>query len=241
MPQARTDTGPTTPTDPKHRRAENLQACRVGQIPGLRPRHRPGQGEVAAADVQVVDELDAATHRITIAWLLDKPSLPLRRTRLRILASYLRWLTSADPATAPLTAERHVDTYCLTALATGLPPTGKPLARATVMRRRAILASFYAYARQARATPSPHRGVHPPTPYERRLLRAGAAHLAEQGHVAEAAAVALLEATGTTVTALGRLTARDIHLTDDTGLALITLHAAVTTSSPFPSRPTCAP
>ncbi|NUP64336.1 MAG: hypothetical protein HOW71_19415 [Nonomuraea sp.] len=160
------------------------------------------------------------------AWLLDKPSLPLRRTRLRVLASYLRWLRSADPAAAPLAAEHQVDSYCLAALTTGLPPSGRPLAKATVIRRGAVLVSFYAFARRARAIPPPHHGnaVRPPTPAERHLIRAGAAHLAGEGRLAAATAVALLEATGTTVTALARLTARDLHLVGGTELALITLH-----------------
>ncbi|NRQ35061.1 FAD-dependent oxidoreductase [Nonomuraea sp. NN258] len=137
-----------------------------------------------------------------------------RRSCLRDLASYLRWLGETEPGLEPLAASgAHLDAYCYAALTTGLRTPGRPLAPSTVAGRRARLASFYAFAWRHGATRSPHpvNGASPLTRTERRLLRAGVARLAETGRTAEALAVALLESTGASVAALAALTTDDLH------------------------------
>ncbi|MEV0353311.1 hypothetical protein AB0H88_46815 [Nonomuraea sp. NPDC050680] len=214
----------------------------VGQIPGLRPRLRPGDGgEVPAADVDLVDALDPRTRRTVTAWLREKASAPQRQTRLRVLASFLRWLHTAEPALDLLTAtEAQLDAYCYTALTTGVRTSGKPLTRTTVIRRRATLASFYAFARLSGADRS-HRGLTgtpPLTPAERRLLRTGAGRLADEGRWAEALAVALLEATGASVEALAALTAHDVRPSAPADrLTLITLRDGRDGIVAFPVSP----
>ncbi|MEV1243328.1 hypothetical protein ACIBO2_33155 [Nonomuraea sp. NPDC050022] len=224
------------------RPASHPEPAGVAQIPGLRPRLRAGDGgEVPAADVDLVDALDPRTRRTVTAWLSEKPSAPLRQTRLRILASFLRWLHTAEPALDLLTAtEAQLDAYCYTALTTGVRASGKPLTRATVIRRRATLASFYAFARRTGADRS-HRGVTgtpPLTPAERRLLRTGARRLADDGRWAEALAVALLEATGACVEALAALTAHDVRPSAPADqLTLITLRDGRDGVVAFPVSP----
>ncbi|WP_049573907.1 hypothetical protein [Nonomuraea sp. SBT364] len=179
----------------------------VGQIEGLGPR------QVPAGDVALLDELDPLTWRVVAAWLQGRPSAARRRTCLRVLASWLRWLYASEPALEPLAASgSHLDAYCYAALTTGAGTSGKPLAKATVAGRRATLASFYAFAGQSGAMRrrSPN-GTPPLTRTERRLLRGGVARLAEDGRPAEALAVALLEATGASVDSLAALTVHDVH------------------------------
>ena len=186
----------------------------AGQLDGLRPRRR-GRDGVPAADIDLVDALDPLTRRAIMAWLTDRSSPTRRRTCLRVLASWLRWLRAAEPALEPLaTSGAHLDAYCYAALTTGVGTSGKPLAQATVAGRRATLASFYAYAercgaiRAQRVTNSASRL----TREERRLLRQGIARLAGDGRRAEALAVALLEATGASVDALAALSDRAVHV-----------------------------
>lgn len=192
----------------------------VGRLEGLHRRH-------LKADVELIDALDPLTRRTVAAWLADRPSPARRQACLRILASWLRWLRAAEPALEPLaTCGAHVDAYCYAALTTGVGPSGRPLAPATVSRRRAILASFHAFAvrcgavRQQRLADS----ASPVTREERRLLRRGIARLADDGRCAEALAVALLEATGASVAALAALTVCDLHMTPgDDPLGVIVL------------------
>ncbi|WP_143043958.1 hypothetical protein [Nonomuraea jiangxiensis] len=277
----------------------------VGHLAGLRPRGRSGAGgDVRGADVELVDALDLPTWRTVVAWLRDTPSMAGRRSRLQILAAFMRWLRTLDPATELLAASgTHLDRYCEAArsgaLTVGVRTPGKPLAGATVARRRTALSSFYAYAWQYGAVRQTHAAAPPParareavprrgsvrdtdpqagtdtgsqagtdarpqagtdagqrvgaardagskagtdggqqagtdtrprvgavhdagsradgapvpgvTPEERRLLRQGVGRLAAEGRSVEAAAVALLEATGASAATLARLTAQDIH------------------------------
>lgn len=214
----------------------------VGHIAGLKPRLRPRDGgDVPGADVALVDELDPLTRHVVTAWLRDNASAALRQTRLRVLASFLRWLYTAEPALELLAAtEAQLDAYCYAALTTGVRTPGKPLAGATVVRRRAVLASFYAFACRYGAI-RPRRdvtGTPPPTPAERRLLRTGVTRLADDGRWAEALAVALLEATGTSVEALAALTAHDVHpLAGDGRPTLITLRGGRDDIVAFPVSP----
>ncbi|WP_223190270.1 hypothetical protein, partial [Nonomuraea terrae] len=205
----------------------------VGEIAGLRPRRRPGDGgEVSGPDVDLVDGLTPAARRVVRAWLLDRPSAAARQARLQVLAAFLRWLNASEPALDPLAATgAHLDAYCDAALTgtltVGVRRPGKPLSGATVNRRRAVLSSFYAFAWRTGAV---SHAVHPagePRPLtrdDRRLLRRGVARLAAGGRAAEAVAVALLEATGAPVAALADLTVQDLRgIADDGGPALVTV------------------
>jgi integrase len=206
--------------------AGSPEVTSVGQVAGLRPRGRPGDGgEVGAADVDLLDALDPLTWRTAVSWLRETPSAATRRTRLKVLAAFLRWLRSLRPALEPLAvAGSHLDAYYKAAragtLTIGVRTPGKPLADATVARKRAALSSFYAFVWRSGVVRHPVAGSQPttahdaepaPTRQERRLLRLGIARLAAESRPAEAAAVALLEVTGACVGALARLTVQDIR------------------------------
>ncbi|MEU8246707.1 hypothetical protein [Nonomuraea sp. NPDC048916] len=198
----------------------------VGQLAGLRPRRRARDGgEAPGADVDLVDALDAPVWRTVADWLADAPSPAGRRTRLRVLAAFLRWLHSLRPAVELLAVtEDHLDSYRDAAasgtLAVGVRTPGKPLGNSTVAKRSATLWSFYTYARLRGAPrPGPAAGAEPAesrragvnrplTREERRLLREGVAQLAGDGRLTAAAAVALLEGTGAPMGTLAGLTTR---------------------------------
>ncbi|WP_101790702.1 hypothetical protein [Nonomuraea indica] len=237
----------------------------IGRLAGLRPRRRPGDGgEVSGADVDLVDALDPLGRGTVTAWLRDTPSPAQRQVRLRVLASFLRWLRATEPGLGLLAVTgAEVERYCTAALAGGPPAgppaasssgsssgssrgpsggpsggsglPGRPLATATVARRRAVLDAFYAYAWRCGAlragcqtgTAGTAGGREVPcdppcdgsrdggaaegiTREERRLLRRGVARLATGGLAAQAAAVALLDATGADVDALATLTPQDL-------------------------------
>ncbi|MBB6347473.1 hypothetical protein ACWGH8_05710 [Nonomuraea muscovyensis] len=218
----------------------------IGQVAGLRPRRRPGDGgEVSGADVDVVDALDPLGRRTVTGWLLDTPSPTMRRGRLRVLASFVRWLRAAEPGRALLAVTgAQVERYCAAALGGELPGgpgvSGKPLANVTVARRRAALEAFYGYAWRhgaLLASCDAPEGVGALTRDERRLLRRGVACLAADGRAAEAAAVALLEATGACVDALAGLTARDLCTVADGaggGSAVVVLQTGRDDIAAFP-------
>ncbi|WP_188193210.1 hypothetical protein [Nonomuraea sp. SYSU D8015] len=205
----------------------------VGQLAGLRPRRRPRDGgEVTGADVDLLDALDPLTWRTVAAWLHGKPSAATRQVGLQVLASFLRWLRSKEPALELLAVTgSHLDAYCEAARIGALPRTpARPLADKTVARKRSALLSFYAFAWQCgvvRHNPVPGpRGVRVRradaartlTREERRLLRQGVARLAADGRTAEATAVALLESTGASADALAGLTRQNVHgVPDGTG------------------------
>ncbi|MGW0807797.1 hypothetical protein [Nonomuraea sp. NPDC002799] len=217
----------------------------AGQISGLRPRVRPGDGgDVPGADVDLVDALDPATWRVVTGWLREDVSTTTRQARLQALASFLRWLQATRPALDPLAVTgTHLDAYCADALsgaaAVGTRTPGKPLAKATVARRRAAVSSFYAFAWNGGAVRSPH-DTRSLTMDERRLLRRGVAHLAADGRQAEALAVALLEATGTSVGALAALTPESVHAVGDQA-AVITLRDHRGDLVAFPAPPPVVP
>ncbi|MFI7701123.1 tyrosine-type recombinase/integrase [Nonomuraea sp. NPDC049480] len=198
----------------------------VGQLPGLRPRRRPRDGgEVAGADMDLMDALDPLTWRTVAAWLHGRPSLATRQVGLQVLASFLRWLRAQEPALELLSVTgAHLDAYCAAARIGALPRTpGRPLTDKTVARKRSTLLSFYTFAWQCgvvRHNPVPgsraarvHRAdsTRTLTREERRLLRQGIARLAADGRTGEAAAVALLESTGASADALAALTRQDVH------------------------------
>ncbi|MBN6056875.1 hypothetical protein JYK22_33415, partial [Nonomuraea sp. RK-328] len=207
-----------------------VRVASVGQIGGLRPRRHPGDGgDVDGADVDLVDGLGLISRRTAAAWLHDSSSHGARRFRLRTLASFLRWLRSSHPGLALLDATGvHVRQYCDAALAGRLPQRpGKPLAGATVSRRHAVLTSLYHFAWEAGSIRAGHdddtrpapasaaSGTATPTRDERRALRLGVAKLAAEGHTAEAAAVALLDATGAPAEAVAGVTRQDLRVVAD--------------------------
>ncbi|WP_431912695.1 hypothetical protein [Nonomuraea jabiensis] len=186
----------------------------VGQIAGLRPR----------ADVALLDALDHHTRRTVAAWLLDRPSTATRQACLQTLAGFLRWLQAAEPGLGLLAATgAHLDAYCeqarIGALTVGVRNPGRALSGATVARKHRALSSFYWFAwsigaiRQGdgNAMPAGEPQSLAITREERRLLRHGASRLAADGRVAEAVAVALIEATGASVATLAGLTSEDLH------------------------------
>ncbi|MFD1935489.1 hypothetical protein ACFSKW_28855 [Nonomuraea mangrovi] len=181
------------------------------------------------ADIDVVDALDELSRQTVTAWLQSAPSHGLRKTRLRVVAAFLRWLHAAEPALGLLAVTgAEVDHYCA-ALAGGLAGgqgVSRPLANATVTRKRAILTSLYAFAwrsgalrtsqRAAKAAEDSNSGTSGGfTRDERRLLRRGIARLAADGRSTEAAAVALLEATGACVDVLATVAPQDFRLVAD--------------------------
>ncbi|MGV9308976.1 MULTISPECIES: hypothetical protein [unclassified Nonomuraea] len=200
----------------------------VGQIPGLRPRRRPGDGgTVSGADIEVVDTLDELSRQTVTAWLQSTPSPAARQTRLRVVAAFLRWLRATEPGLGLLSVTgAEVDRYCAAARAGGLS-TPKPLSGTTVARKRAVLTSLYTFAwrsgalRASRhATQTPAEGGDSGAPGvltrdERRLLRRGIARLAADGRSAEAAAVGLLEATGACGDVLADVAPQDFRLVAD--------------------------
>ncbi|MET7329777.1 hypothetical protein [Nonomuraea sp. NPDC005650] len=200
------------------RAARRRSKSGVGQIAGLRPR----------ADVELIDSLDQHTRRTVAAWLSDRPSAAARQACLQTLAAFVRWLQAAEPGLGLLAATgAHLDAYCEQArsgaLTVGVRNPGKALSGATVTKKHRALSSFYWFAwsigaiRQgaavARPAGEPQVADHPPTitRQERRLLRHGASRLAEDGRVAEAVAVALIEATGAGAAALACLSSEDLH------------------------------
>ncbi|WP_379534818.1 hypothetical protein [Nonomuraea purpurea] len=219
----------------------------AGQIPGLRPRRNPGDGgEVPGADVDLIDGLDPQARRAVDAWLRERPSTAARQLGLQAMASFLRWLSVAEPDVAPLAATgTHVDAYCQAALTGGLTVgvrrPGRPLAKATVGRRRTALASFYAFVWRCGAL-RPRRagdGMRPLTRQERRLLRQGVAHLAADGRSTEAVAVALLVSCGASVSALAGMTAEDVHAV--AGGGIVTLRDSRGDVVAFPVPPLARP
>ncbi|WP_030174019.1 tyrosine-type recombinase/integrase [Spirillospora albida] len=185
-------------------------ATSVGDIPGLSPRRRRGEGEVAAAVVDLVDRLPRPQPWNTVAaWLRSFDSLETRRTYLASLAAFLRWLELAAPQYELFTVTEDVliaykdQIGTATGTAAELLPGGRPLRPSTVARRIAALRSLYGYAVRRHALPhNPASFVDPPrtpgsgtTPAQSKdtaaALMRGAEHIADR-HPADAAAVGLL-------------------------------------------------
>ncbi|MFC9977847.1 tyrosine-type recombinase/integrase [Spirillospora sp. NPDC127200] len=189
----------------------------VGDIPGLSPRYQRGQGEVPAANVELVDRLSRSGPQpewpTVAAWLQSRKSVATRRDYLHCLAAFLRWLELAAPGHRLWSVtEDLLDAY-IDQLATATGPAkdlvrgGKPLKPATVAQRVSALKSLYAYALRRRVTRyDPAAFVELPevsktgmTPAisksEATRLLDGAEAIATD-HPADAAAVALLVGTG---------------------------------------------
>ncbi|TDD02397.1 hypothetical protein E1292_23530 [Nonomuraea deserti] len=225
-------------------------ATSIGQIAGLRPRRGPQDaGDVPGDDVDLLDSLDPLTWRTAAAWLRERPSAATRQVRLRVLAAFLRWLREAEPSVELLAVTgSHLDTYCdaarAGALTIGVRVPGKPLANATVSRKRGVLSSFYAFAWRSGAVRHDRvagSGTGALTRDDRRLLRQGVARLAADGRQAEAAAVALLDATGAAADALAELTLQDLHPIAGAELAIVTVHDSRGDIVAFPVPPPARP
>ncbi|MBB2749208.1 UNVERIFIED_ORG: integrase [Microbispora rosea subsp. rosea] len=239
LPTPGTGQPPTQPTDAAPPPAPLVFS--VGDIPGLRPRWRRGDGgEVAGDDVVLVDSLDRPTWQVVAAWLRDSASVATRRTRLQVLAAFLRWLKTLKPPVALLeVSEDHLIAYRDAAatgtLTVGVRTPGKPLGPATLAKQRANLSSFFRYARRRKVIthnpaadiPTPavsRRGTTPALTREETLqLREGISRLASS-QPGRAAAVALLAGIGARVGALPALTVGDIRtVLDDDGREHVTV------------------
>lgn len=221
----------------------------VGRIGGLRPRRWAGDGgEVPGADVDLVDALAEPVRSTVAAWLRDKPSPAARQGRLQVLAAFLRWLRAVEPDLEPFAATgAHLDGYCDAALAgtltIGVRTPGKPLARATVARKRAVLSSFYTFAWRSGAVRHDLEigDVGTLTRQDRRLLRQGIARLAADGRPAEAVAIALLDATGAPADALAGLTLQDLRAVIAGEPAIVTVDDGRGHLVAFPIPPVARP
>ncbi|MBE1536382.1 tyrosine-type recombinase/integrase [Actinomadura algeriensis] len=226
--------GPSGATGRPPRPAEQAAApapllVSVGDIPGLTPRRRRGDGgEVPGADVDLIDRLprtgpDASWPTIA-AWLRAGKTATTRRTRLADIAAFVRWLEPTAPGAGLWQVTEDVlvayadELGTATGAAARLNRGGRPLAPATIARRLSHLASLYRYAtRRHVITRNPTEHLQRPevsrdgaTPA---LTRAEAAALLDGAHTiaarhpADAAAVALLAGIGLRAAELQNLTA----------------------------------
>ncbi|WP_167521379.1 tyrosine-type recombinase/integrase [Microbispora triticiradicis] len=181
----------------------------VGDIPGLAPRRRRGDGgEVPGADVDTVDALPETEWRTAAAWLSAAKAATTRRARLADIAAFMRWLEAELPGVALLqVTEDHLthyrDTIATGRARAGLSRPGVPLAPSTVARRLSTLSSLFAYAVRRRVlAANPADPVERPevstvgvtparTVTEQTALVDGAEQIADR-HPVDAAAVALL-------------------------------------------------
>lgn len=125
----------------------------VGEIPGLSPRRHRGQGEVPAANVDLVDRLPRTQVWPTVvAWLQSHKSVVTRRGYLHCLAAFLRWLEVAEPGTGLWEVTEDVLVSYKDQIITGTGPAvhllrgGRPLGASTVAQRVSALRSLYGYA-----------------------------------------------------------------------------------------------
>ncbi|MGP4104842.1 tyrosine-type recombinase/integrase [Nonomuraea sp. KM90] len=207
----------------------------VGEITGLSPRRRRGDGgEVAGHDVDRVDALEPAAWHAAVTWLQDQETAETRRTYLACLSWFLAWLNTLDTSRRPaglLTAtEDHLKAYKDDALngrlRHGVRKPGTPLSANTVAKRITALRSFFQYAHRRRATghnpamyveppPIPRKGrTFPLSKAEAGQLRDGLRELAKSRPDA-AAAVAILAGLGTRSGSLPTLTVGDIRMLTD--------------------------
>ncbi|QXJ27059.1 tyrosine-type recombinase/integrase (plasmid) [Actinomadura graeca] len=228
----------------------------VGDIAGLAPRRARGDGgEVAAADVDLVDALPRDLAWSTVAaWLTAGKSVSTRRARLADLAAWLRWLQAHAPGLALLAATEDTVTGYREAIATGtaragIKTPGKPLSAASVARRLSSLASFYGYAvRRAGLARNPAAaelverpevagvGVTPSrTLGEAVALLEGAERIAP-GHPGDAAAVALLISTGLRAAEVAGLSAERIGTDAGHYVIRVRVKGGKTVAVPLPPR-----
>lgn len=200
----------------------------VGDIPGLAPRRRRGDGgQVPAADVDLADALPrtgpGASWPTVAAWLQAGRTATTRRARLADLAAWLRWLERAAPGVTLWAATEDTVVAYRDQISTGtgaaatLNRGGRPLAAATVARRLSTLSSLYTYALRRRVTTAnpceyvdrPETSTVGVTPARSKAdaaaLLDGAEAIADR-HPADAAAVALLVSTGLRAAELEALT-----------------------------------
>ncbi|MEU8310640.1 tyrosine-type recombinase/integrase [Actinomadura sp. NPDC048955] len=128
----------------------------MGDIPGLSPRRRRGEGEVPAANVDLVDRLPrppAGQEWPTVAaWLQSRNTVATRRGYLHCLAAFLRWLQIAVPGAGLWVVTEDVLVAYKDQILTGtghaaqLLKGGRPLGASTAAQRVSALRSLYAYA-----------------------------------------------------------------------------------------------
>ncbi|QFG22867.1 tyrosine-type recombinase/integrase [Actinomadura sp. WMMB 499] len=230
----------------------------VGQIAGLSPRRRRGDGgEVPGADVDLADALPRTGERASwptvAAWLQAGRSAATRRARLADLCAFLRWLEKAAPhvglwdVTEDTVVAYRDQIAAGTGAAAGLNRGGRPLAPSSVARRLSSLASLYAYALRRHtvaANPCQHverpevggAGATPARPLaEATALLDGAEAIADRYPV-DAAAAALLICTGLRAAEVCGLTAG--RITDDSGhrVLRVRVKGGKTLAVPLPPR-----
>ncbi|MFD0904504.1 tyrosine-type recombinase/integrase [Actinomadura sediminis] len=223
------ETGPSSWTAPEATGAPAPLVVSVGEIPGLSPRRRRGDGgEVPGADVDLVNRLPRtgpdASWPTVAAWLRAGRTATTRRSRLADTAAFVRWLEPTAPGaglwrvTEDMLAAYADELGTATGAAARLNRGGRPLAPATVARRLSHLSSLYRYAARR------HVIAHNPTEHLERpevsrdgatpaLTRAEASALLDGARAiaarypADAAAVALLAGIGLRAAELENLTA----------------------------------
>ncbi|GAA1613649.1 hypothetical protein GCM10009733_007210 [Nonomuraea maheshkhaliensis] len=207
------------------------QVRSVGEITGLSPRRRRGDGgEVAGHDVDRVDALEPAAWHTAATWLQEQDTAETRRTYLGCLSGFLVWMNTLDAARRPAgllaVTEDHLKAYKDDALSGrlrhGVRKPGTPLSATTVAKRITALRSFFTYAHRRRATghnpamyveppPTPRTGrTFPLSKAEAGQLRDGLRKLAKSRPDA-AAAVAILTGLGTRSGSLPALTVGHIR------------------------------
>lgn len=225
----------------------------VGEIAGLAPRRRRGDGgEVPAADVDDVDALADPAWSTTAAWLKAAKAVTTRRARLADLSAFLRWLDDEAPGVGLLAVTEDHLTHYRDAIATGsaragLARPGVALAPATVSRRLSTLSSLYGYAVRRRilhlnpADPVERPevsavGTTPARTVEEATALIDGAETIAAAYPADAAAVALLGVCAVRVGELVSLTVGSVTL--DAGHTVILFHrkGGKTDRTPVPPR-----
>ncbi|WUI02831.1 tyrosine-type recombinase/integrase [Spirillospora sp. NBC_00431] len=235
----------------------------VGDIPGLSPRRRRGDGgEVSAADVDLVDALprtgpaagpEAAAWPTVAGWLQAARAVTTRRARLADAAAFLRWLAAAAPGVTlwAVTEDTLIAYRDQIGTGTGAAATlnrgGRALSPATVARRLSSLSGLYSYAVRRHvlpASPAEHvarpevsgDGATPARPLDQAAALLDGAEAIAARHPVDAAAAALLVATGMRAAEATALTAG--RVVDDAGHRVIRVQVkgGKTVTVPLPPR-----
>lgn len=186
----------------------------VGDIPGLRPRRRRGDGgEVPAANVDLVDRLPRsgpeASWPTVAAWLQAQRTVTTRQGYLHCTAAFLRWLQAAAPGTGLWEVTEDVLVAYRDQISTATGPAadllrgGRPLGAQTVAQRISALGSLYAYAVRRKVIPAdptahvarpqtPKIGLTPARTAEDAMALLGGAETIASEYPVDAAAVALM-------------------------------------------------
>ncbi|MEV4753301.1 tyrosine-type recombinase/integrase [Streptosporangium sp. NPDC049248] len=225
----------------------------VGDIPGLRPRRVRGDGgEVPAADVDLIDALEAAAWSTVAAWLRAGKAVTTRRARLADLAAFCRWLEAELPGLDLLAVTEDHLTHYRDGIGTGtaragLSRPGVALAPATVARRLSNLSSLYGYAVRRRvlaANPADPVerpevstvGTTPARTAEEATALIDGAETISAAYPADAAAVALLSVCAVRVGELVSLTVSSVAVDAGHTVILFRRKGGKTDRTPVPPR-----